>query len=86
LQREVRGHEPITALVAGADGLAVHERLLTESHHFLQGNGYLVLEIGFGQYPALAELVRASGWYIIEIIQDLQGIQRTIVLRPIGNR
>jgi methylase of polypeptide subunit release factors len=59
---------------------------LTESHHFLQGNGYLILEIGFGQYPALAELVRASGWYIIEIIQDLQGIQRTIVLRPIGNR
>ena len=37
LQREVRDFEPRTALVAGADGLAVIRRLLLEARKFSEG-------------------------------------------------
>jgi len=83
LQREVRDHEPPMALVAGPDALAVHKRLLMRSREFLRGDGYLIMEIGWGQYPALAELVNPSLWRVIEVIRDLQGIQRAVVLRRI---
>jgi release factor glutamine methyltransferase len=83
LPREVRDHEPLRALVAGPDGLAVHKRLLAESRKFLRDEGYLIVEMGFGQWPALLEVVNAFGWCVIEVLRDLQDIQRTMVLRPV---
>ena len=42
-------HEPVPALAAGEDGLAVVERLLDEAAGYLKPGGILVLEVGNSQ-------------------------------------
>jgi len=80
MQREVR-YEPRAALFAGPDGLAVIRRLLRDAPLFLQRDGYLVFEIGFGQHEAVKSLIDRDVWKLLEIREDLQHIPRTVVLQ-----
>jgi release factor glutamine methyltransferase len=81
LQREVKDHEPKIALSPGPDGLVVIRRLIQEAPRFLRNAGYLLLEIGFDQGEAVELLVSSSGFQLVEIRPDLQGIPRIVVLR-----
>jgi release factor glutamine methyltransferase len=81
LQREVRDHEPIVALSPGSDGLSVIRRLLSDAPTFIRGKGHLIMEIGFDQGEAVSELVNPSIWTLNNILPDLQGIPRIVVLR-----
>jgi release factor glutamine methyltransferase len=81
LQREVREHEPRVALSPGVDGLSVIRRLLFESPRFLGENGRLIMEIGFDQSEAVQQLVDKEVWILKDILPDLQGIPRIVVLR-----
>jgi release factor glutamine methyltransferase len=81
LQREVRDHEPLTALVSGADGLDHIRALLRETPQLLHQNGYFIFEIGFGQGEAIEQLVDHAIWHLLEVRKDLQGIPRTVVLQ-----
>jgi release factor glutamine methyltransferase len=80
LQREV-GYEPRTALAGGPDGLDIVRRLLREAGPFLEKDGHLVFEIGFGQSPLVERLIDREVWELTEIRPDLQGIARAVVLR-----
>ena len=80
LQREVRDHEPLPALVSGPDGLSHIRNYLRDAARFLTARGYLIFEIGFGQGKAVAELIDAEVWNVIQIRNDLQSIPRTFVL------
>jgi release factor glutamine methyltransferase len=80
LQREVRDFEPRVALTAGADGLDVIRRLVSEAADFLKTGGHLLLEIGFDQHEAVARLIDLEKWELLDIHQDLQGIPRIVVL------
>jgi len=83
LSVEVREYEPALALFAGDDGLEVFRRLIPAAFAVLVPGGYLILEIGFGQSPAIAELLARSGFAQIEFVPDLQGIPRVAcALRP----
>jgi release factor glutamine methyltransferase len=80
LQPEVRDYEPAVALFAGDDGLAAIRRLIAESVLRLNPDGLLVFEFGFGQEPAIVELVAATpGLRLREIRKDLQGIPRAAI-------
>jgi release factor glutamine methyltransferase len=81
LQREVRDHEPRIALSPGPDGLSVIRRLVTQGPAFLRGNGHLIMEIGFDQGEAVQNLIDDRVWRINEILPDLQGIPRIVVLQ-----
>lgn len=81
LQREVREHEPLTALASGADGLDHIRALLCETPPVLHHSGYFIFEIGFGQDEAIEQLVDRAIWHLIEVRKDLQGIPRTVVLQ-----
>ena len=81
LQREVRDHEPLTALVSGADGLDHIRALLRETPQVLHHSGYFIFEIGIGQGDAIEHLVDRAIWHLIEVRKDLQGIPRTVVLQ-----
>src|SRR5262249_44092350 len=80
LSRELR-HEPVQALLAGPDGLSVIKRLINESPPFLKRGGHLVFEIGFGQSERVKELIKPNFWTLVSILNDLQGIPRSVVLR-----
>ncbi len=81
LQREVREHEPHTALTPGPDGLAMVRRLLHEAPPFLLPGGYLLIEIGFDQEVATRAAVNPQTWQLIDIYRDLQGHPRIVVVR-----
>jgi release factor glutamine methyltransferase len=76
LSVEVREYEPALALFAGDDGLAVYRRLIPAAFAALAPGGFVALEIGCGQGPAIAELLTASGFHQIEFVPDLHGIPR----------
>jgi len=81
LPREVRDHEPRSALVSGPDGLDSIRRLLQDSPTFLRAHGFLLFEIGFGQEETVRGLIEPSVWNLLEIRRDLQEIPRTVVLQ-----
>lgn len=81
LQREVRDHEPLTALASGADGLDHIRALLRETPRVLHHSGYFIFEIGFGQGDAIEQLVDRAIWHLLAVRKDLQGIPRTVVLQ-----
>jgi release factor glutamine methyltransferase len=76
LSVEVREYEPAQALFAGEDGLEVYRRLIPAAFDALVPGGYLLLEIGYGQSPAITQLLTSSGFQQIEFVPDLQGIPR----------
>jgi len=83
LQREVRDHEPLAALVSGADGLSHIRDLLREAASHLRKGGYFIFEIGFGQREAVSQMVDPDQWELIGVKKDLQQIARTFVLKKI---
>jgi release factor glutamine methyltransferase len=81
LSVEVREYEPVTALFAGQDGLAIYQRLIPEAQNFLDPGGWLALEIGHGQQAQIEELLRASSYRDIHFVPDYQGIPRVAAAR-----
>jgi release factor glutamine methyltransferase len=83
LSVEVRDYEPALALFAGDDGLEVYRRLIPAAFEVLTPGGFVALEIGYGQQPAIAALLGDTGFAQIEFLPDLQGILRVAcALRP----
>jgi release factor glutamine methyltransferase len=81
LSTEVRNHEPHTALFAGEDGLAIYHRLIPEALPLLEPNGWLVLEIGYGQQAAIEALLQKYNYSEIHFVPDYQGIPRVAAAR-----
>ena len=79
LPREVKDFEPAQALFAGVDGLEVIRRLVFDAKRFLSPTGFVALEIGAGQRPAVAELFARAGYTVAQVEKDLQGHERVIV-------
>ena len=79
LSVEVRDHEPALALFAGPDGLDIYRRLIPQAFNHLVTGGYLALEIGYGQSPAIADLLATGGFQQIEFVPDLHSIPRVAV-------
>ena len=81
LEAVVRDWEPAVALFGGADGLDEIRRVVVEGREWLRPGGWLVLEIGSGQGPAVDALLREAGYDEVGIIADLTGLDRVAVAR-----
>ena len=58
---EARDHEPLTALDGGADGLALHRRVVAEAGEWLVPGGSVVLEASAAQARITAGLLAGVG-------------------------
>lgn len=76
LQSEVRGHEPLVALTDGGTGLSIIERIVRGAPEYLRPGGILLIEIGFAQAAAVAEMFDGRIWADTEIIPDVRSIPR----------
>ena len=76
LAPEITGYEPRDALVAGPSGLEAIRALVQGV-----GPGVLALEVGAGQAPDVAALLRGAGFESTETRTDLAGIERVVVGR-----
>jgi release factor glutamine methyltransferase len=79
LPREVREHEPHTALFAGASGAEIYKPLIAQAAKRLRRGGLLVVEIGFGALDRVRPLLGDSKtWIDVRVTNDLAGIPRVI--------
>lgn len=79
LQREVREHEPKTALFAGPTGLEIYARLIEQAESHLAPYGLLIVELGFGAAERIREMIDARRtWRDIAVTNDLAGIPRVL--------
>ena len=69
-------HEPTHALTAGADGLSDIRQLVGGAPEHLHPGGWLLLEHGFDQAPAVRVLLQARGFETVASRNDLAGIAR----------
>lgn len=69
-------HEPASALVAGADGLDDIRRIVADAPAHLAEGGWLLLEHGHDQAPAVRQLLAARGFAEVQSREDLAGIAR----------
>jgi release factor glutamine methyltransferase len=81
LERAVLEWEPHTALFAGPTGLDAIEHLVAGAPAHLADHGWLVLEIGTAQGPAVGDLMAGAGYLEIEIRRDLSGHDRIAIAR-----
>jgi release factor glutamine methyltransferase len=84
LPREVRDHEPHSALFGGATGVETYDRLIEQAGSLLRDGGILVLELGYNSLDHVRGiLVANSQWSDLKITNDLAGIPRVISARKI---
>lgn len=69
-------HEPLEALAAGEDGLDDLRRIIEQAPAHLHPQGWLLLEHGYDQAGAVADLLAQRGFSDVQSRRDLAGIAR----------
>lgn len=69
-------HEPLGALVSGADGLDDIRRIVEAAPAHLREGGWLLLEHGYDQAAAVRALLARRGFSEVQSRDDLAGIAR----------
>ena len=78
LDPDVRLYDPMIALSPGRDALQAYQNIAYDAIGYLKPGGRLLVEIGFRQGEAVRELFASNGLKEIEIIQDLNGLDRVV--------
>lgn len=81
LESEVKEHDPLSALDGGEDGLHHYRQIAALSAKILNPGGLILLEGGLHQENAIADIFVSSGLQRQEVIADLSGINRCIILK-----
>ncbi|MEJ2646493.1 MAG: peptide chain release factor N(5)-glutamine methyltransferase [Gammaproteobacteria bacterium] len=74
-------HEPRSALAAGSDGLDDLRRIIPAARRCLRAGGWLALEHGYDQAPAVRALLEQAGYDTIDSRTDLAGQARVTTAR-----
>ena len=81
LDRSVRDWEPVSALLAGPDGLDDIRLIVEHAPRRLQPGGRLLLEHGYDQGAAVRRLLGAAGFVDVDTHRDLAGHDRVTQAR-----
>ena len=85
LEPEVRDHDPILALDGGEDGLDFYRMLAKQTAQWTSKNGFIFLECGKDQAPAIKNLFKNTSWFADQVVRDYNDIQRILVFRKLSN-
>jgi release factor glutamine methyltransferase len=77
LAREVRDHEPHSALTSGPTGMEIYQRLITGAPRVLRPGGHLILELGYNSSDRVLRLLDKD-FEDIRLTADLAGIPRVV--------
>ena len=78
LSNDIKRFEPIIALDGGNDGLDVIKKVIYKSTKVLKLNGILALEIGYGQFRSVENLLITNNFKIKFVIKDYENNIRCI--------
>jgi len=78
-------YEPRIALDGGMDGLDFYRRIICQAQAHLKADGFLILEIGFGQAIKIKNILeKTRNFAIIDIVKDYNSIDRVVVAKFSG--
>ena len=83
LSKDIINFEPKEALDGGPDGLDLIKKVIYKSNILLKRNGVLALEIGFGQYRRVSEIMRHYKFREYSKIYDYNSNVRCIITTKI---
>tara|TARA_B100001175_G_C19503492_1_gene639547 strand:- start:2054 stop:2896 length:843 start_codon:yes stop_codon:yes gene_type:complete len=78
LSNDIKRFEPSIALDGGNDGLDVIKKVIYKSNEVLKLNGILALEIGYGQYRSVKDLLIVNNFKEKLVIKDYENNIRCI--------
>lgn len=81
LPREVREHEPESALYGGEVGPELYAPLVAQAAQLLKPGGFLVLELGHNSAEQVSRLLDTPEWTDVALTNDLAGIKRVASAR-----
>lgn len=77
---EIADHEPRLAFDGGPFGVTILMRLIEDAPRFLRPGGWLTLEVGLGQGPALTKRLQRDGnWQDVRALADANGDTRVLL-------
>ena len=80
MPREIVGHEPHLAFDGGPFGVRILMRLIREAPPLLRPGGWLGMEVGLGQGPAMVQLLEKHPAYDrVETVCDAGGAVRAVL-------
>ena len=83
LQPEIKYFEPRIALTLEDDGLEAYRKIATDVSSYLNKNGRLIIEIGYGKYQKVKRIFEQTDLFIEKDIPDLDGVIRALVFRKL---
>ena len=81
VQPEIRDYEPAIATTDGGDGLKFYRRIARVAASWLVPGGAVIVEHGYNQADAVAEIFSNMGWPELRSFKDYSGIPRGLVAR-----
>lgn len=78
LQIEVQFEPDLALFAKDENGIEFYEKIIVNSADFLNDNGYLIFELGFGQADLVKKIMVKNKFKNIEIEKDLAYIERVI--------
>lgn len=81
LPREVREHEPSSALIAGETGTEIYAPLIEQATALLKPGAFLVLELGHDSASTVSRLLGDPPWLEVAVTKDLARISRVASAR-----
>lgn len=78
LSRDIREYEPRQALTLGGNGTEAYEAISRQAMSHMQPDGWLLLEIGYGQFREVRDILESSGYCTRMIGRDLDDRIRAI--------
>lgn len=78
IQKEVSFDPEIALYTTDDKGLEFYQKIIEKAPEFLNPNGHILFELGFGQSRDVAEILKTNGFKEIQVIKDLAGIDRVI--------
>ncbi|MDZ4851838.1 MAG: peptide chain release factor N(5)-glutamine methyltransferase [Pirellulaceae bacterium] len=80
LPKDIREHEPASALLSGPSGFEVTERLLTQAAERLCEGGVVMLESSPMLVPKIEAFLQSQNlWHLAPTVKDFQGHARIII-------
>lgn len=81
LDSAVKDYDPVLALDGGIDGLRDYRQIAKISPLLLKDSGHILLEVGINQAQDVSEIFTSQGFKLVDIIKDLNQIDRCIILQ-----
>lgn len=81
LEPEVRQFEPKQAVSDQNDGYEFYRRFGVVGPRLVRKGGWLIVEVGYGQWERVSEILRTASLTEISVVNDLQEIPRVVLGR-----